>query len=225
MPNAVSVLRVPSRHVLAFLLPLALGLTACGGGGDCVDDPTTAAPLGTPSTPFTTSTPPAPDDPQSRYFGQWVGPCIELVTEVFVTIPGRIYWIGEVMVQEPDTIISQWVPSGRSERIGMEIVPTSPGVLTMYSTKRVFGTPTCSGAPEEIQQSIASEATFMGVKYVHPQDADMFEIRNAEGTKKLLMLAKDDQLFEGDNSFGSDSEGYQYTMKGAPSFTREPATP
>jgi hypothetical protein len=224
MPNAVSVLRVPSRHVLAFLLPLVLGLTACGGGGDCVEDPTTAAPLGTPSTPFTPSTPPAPDDPQSRYFGQWVGPCIDIPTQISVWVPWATTWTGEVTAQ-PGRFELQWVSSGRSERIGMEIVPARPGVLTLYSTKRVFGNSTCSSAPEEIQQSIASEATFMGVKYVHPQDADMFEIRNAEGTKKLLMLAKDDQLFEGDNSFGSDSEGYQYTMKGAPSFTREPATP
>lgn len=225
MPHAISALRAPSRHVLVFLLPLVLGLSACGGGGDCAEDPTTAAPPGTPSTPFTPSTPPAPDDPQSGYFGLWVAPCNEIFTEVFVTIPGAITWIGEVMVQEPDTIISQWVSSGRSERVGLEIVPARPGVLTMYSTKRIFGNATCSGAPEEIQQPIASEATFMGVKYVHPQDADKFEIRNAEGTRPLLMLAKDDQIFEGDVSFGSDSEGYQYTMKGVPSFTRQPATP
>ena len=210
----------------SFFWRLSSGLRPAAEGGTASKKPPRQPPRPAPRSHLSLPpTPPAPEDPQSRYFGQWAGPCNELFTEQFVTIPGAITQIGEVMVQEPDTIVSQWVPSGKSDRTGLEIVPARPGVLTMYRTKRVFDNPTCSGAPEEVQQPIASEATFVGVKYVYPQDADKFEIRNAEGTRTLLMLAKDDKLFEGDISFGSDSEGYQYTMKRDPSFERQPATP
>ncbi|TMU71636.1 MULTISPECIES: hypothetical protein [Hydrogenophaga] len=226
MPNAVSALRAPSRHVLAFLLPLVLGLTACGGGGDCVEeDPTTAAPIGAPSAPSSPPASPPADDPVAVYLGQWAGPCDEILTETFITIPGRIYWIGEVMVQEPDTIVSQWVSSGRSDRTVIEIVPARPGVLTMISTKRVYGNPTCNGAPEEIQQSLTSEAAFLGTKFIDGRDADKFEIRNANGTRLQLMRTEDDRIYEGDFSFGGDPEGYPYTMKRDPSLERLPAAP
>lgn len=159
------------------------------------------------------------------YLGQWAGPCDDILTEIFVTIPGRIYWIGEVMVQEPDTVVSQWVSSGRSERTGMEIVPARAGVLTMTSTTRVYGNPGCSGAPEEIRPSIISEAAFVGTKFVDGRDADKFEIRDANGIRSQLMRAEDDRIYEGDFAFGSDPEGYPYTMKRDPSLERQPAAP
>ncbi|NIM43269.1 MAG: hypothetical protein GTN84_18670 [Hydrogenophaga sp.] len=229
MPHAVSALRATSRHVLVFLLPLVLGLTACGGGGDCIEeDPTTAAPIGTPSTsspsPGSPTSPPI-DDPLSVYLGQWAGPCTEILTETFITIPGQIHWIGEVMVQEPDTVVSQWVSSGRSDRTGVDVLPVRPGVLSMTSTKRVYGTPTCNGAPEEIQQSTISEAAFAGTKFVDGRDTNKFEIRDANGTRLQLMRVEDDRLYEGDFSFGSDSEGYPFTMKRDPSLERQPAAP
>jgi hypothetical protein len=233
MPNAVSALRAPSRHVLAFLLPLVLGLTACGGGGDCVEeDPTTAAPIGAPSAPSSppaSPTPPPTDDPMSRYFGQWAGPCNDILTQIPVWVPWATTWTGEVTSQ-PGRFELQWVSSGRSDRTTIEIVPARPGVLTMISTTRVFPNSTCSYAVADptsiqVQPTVFSEAAFVGTKFVDGRDADKFQITSPDGTRSQLMRVQDDHLYEGDFSFGGDPEGYPYTMKRDPSLERLPAAP